>query len=132
MAVTDSISDIFTKIRNSIRATHDEVHIQFSRMAESIVGILKDEGFIRQYEILEKDGRKAIRVVLKYAKTGDCVMSELTRISRPSNRVYVHKSEIPKPMSGFGIVILSTSKGVMTGRAARSANLGGELIGEIY
>ena len=133
MTITDPIADMFTRIRNGLNVKLEVVDIPFSVIKLSISKILKDEGFIKYYEIVSDDlKKKRIKVGLKYTSSGKSVISKLTRISKPGKRIYVQKSEIPKVLNGFGINVLSTPKGVLSGRSARLKNVGGELIGEVY
>ncbi len=133
MAIMDPVSDMFTRIRNAIGANHDEVNVPFSVFKLGIAKILKEEGFIKYYEIVSEDlKKKVLKIGLKYAPDGSSIISNLKNVSRPGKRQYLQKSEIPKIMSGFGICIVSTSKGVMSGRNARLKRVGGELVGIIH
>lgn len=133
MAVTDSIADMFTRIRNSLQARHDEVVIPFSKAKVAIAEILKSEGFVGAFEIINEDTKKRnIRIELKYNDDGKPTLSYIQRVSRPGKRLYAPKKRIPKVLNGFGVSIISTNKGIMTGRDARVQNVGGELIGEVY
>ncbi len=133
MAISDPIADMFTRVRNALAARHDKVIIPFSNMKLAIAKILKDEGFIKYYEIVSEDLRKkTIKIGLKYDDSGRSLISTIRRISKPGRRHYVAKKEIPKVLNGFGISILSTPKGVLSGRAARLANVGGEYIGKVF
>lgn len=133
MKLSDPIADLFTRIRNAINVDHTELLVPYSNIKLAIIKILKEEGFIESFEVDDEGNvKRNIKVVLKYAPSGRSVISGLKRVSLPSKRLYVQKSEIPKVKNGFGICIVSTSKGVLSGRAARKANVGGELIGEVY
>ncbi|MDA1352998.1 MAG: 30S ribosomal protein S8 [bacterium] len=133
MAVTDTIADMFTRIRNGLQARHDEVVMPFSKSKVAISEILKAEGFIHSFEILNQDAKKrAIRIELKYNEDGNPTITYIQRVSKPGKRLYAPKKRIPKVLNGFGISIVSTNKGIMTGRDARVQNVGGELIGEVY
>ena len=133
MSVSDPIADMFTRIRNALAEKHDKVVVPFSNMKLAIAKILKDEGFIKYYEIVSEDLRKkTIKIGLKYDEVGQSIITKIDRISKPGNRRYIAKREIPKVLSGFGISILSTPKGVISGRAARLANVGGEYLGRVY
>lgn len=133
MAVTDPISDMFTRIRNAVNNHEDEVVIPFSNLKQSIAKILKEEGFIKFFEVNSLDEhRRVIKIGLKYAHDGSSVIRAIKRVSSPGRRIYVKKSDIPKVQRGFGICILSSSKGVVTGRVARLSNTGGELVGVVY
>jgi len=133
MTIMDPISDMFTRIRNALQARHDQVDIPASKNKESIAGILKAEGFIDSYSI-ESDGnvKKILRIKLKYTKSGKPAISELRKVSKSTKRTYVAKSDVPKPLNGFGLSVISTSKGILSGKNARLNNVGGELIGIIY
>lgn len=133
MTIIDPISDMFTRIRNAISIKEDTVKIPSSKILISICRILKDEGFINSFEVTEKLLiKKCIYINLKYNDFGSPVITKLIRASKPSKRVYVKKSSVPKPLNGFGISLISTSKGVMSGRQARIANVGGELLGIVF
>jgi len=133
MTITDPISDIFTRIRNALQSKHAAVLLPLSKITLSIVKILESEGFIQGYELITKDlVKRFVSVELKYNQKGSGVISSIQRVSTPGKRIYVAKRKVPKVLNGFGISILSTSKGVMTGREARINNVGGELIGEVY
>lgn len=132
MSVTDPIADMFTRIRNAHLIKQDDVVFPFSKMKLSIIKILKEEGFIKYYEVLSEDlNKKQIKVGLKYTPDGRSLISKIERVSKPGKRVFVEKHKVPKVMNGFGICVLSTSKGVVTGRNARLTNVGGELLGII-
>ena len=136
-AISDPISDMLVRIRNGIMAGHTTVAMPSSKMKMSIADILKAEGYIEDYETVEgeKPSHKILRVRLKYMgerKTRRPVIEGLERISRPGRRIYAKKSEIPWVLSGLGIVILSTSKGVMTGQRARQIGQGGEVLCKVW
>lgn len=131
MNVTDPIADMLTRIRNASRARHTEVTIPASRTKLAIARILKDEGFITDFSEAEDGPVKVIRVQLKYVGKVP-VVSGLKRISKPGLRVYAAKTEIPRVLGGLGIVIVSTSKGIMTGAQARKGQLGGEILAYVW
>ena len=131
MNVTDPIADMLTRIRNASRARHTEVVIPASRTKLAIARILKDEGFIVDFSEGEDGPMKIIRVQLKYVGKVP-VVSGLKRISKPGLRVYAAKTEIPRVLGGLGIVIVSTSKGIMTGAQARKGQLGGEILEYVW
>lgn len=131
MNVTDPIADMLTRIRNASRARHSEVVIPASRTKLAIAGILKDEGFITDFSEAEEGPIRVIRVQLKYVGKVP-VVSGLKRISKPGLRVYAAKTEIPRVLGGLGIVIVSTSKGIMTGAQARKGQLGGEILAYVW
>jgi small subunit ribosomal protein S8 len=133
MTVTDPVADMFTRIRNGLKANLNEVVMPHSKLKHSIAKLLKDEGFIKHFDVLSEDlKKKSIKVVLKYSKSNKPVITTIQRISKPSKRHYVQKCNVPKVLNGFGISILSTSKGIMTGRQARINNVGGELMGIVH
>lgn len=132
MLVTDPIADMLTRIRNATRVRHEKVDVPASRVKESIARILRDEGYIRDYEKVE-DGRQGIlRLHLKYGPERQQVISGLRRISRPGLRVYARKDQIPKVLGGLGLALVSTSKGIVTDREARRLGLGGEVLCYIW
>jgi small subunit ribosomal protein S8 len=129
---SDPISDMLTRIRNGIKARHAKVDVPASKLKTEIARILKDEGYILNYKIVDEDNHKAIRVYLKYTAANQPVIAKIERVSRPGCRVYVGAAEIPKVLGGLGINILTTPKGVMTGKTARKENVGGELLCTVY
>jgi small subunit ribosomal protein S8 len=124
----DPIADMLTRIRNALVARHKTVEIPASRIKVEIARILKEEGYISDYTVVEEGVAKKIRIELKYTPEGEAAIREIRRISKPGCRIYVNKREIPRVISGLGITILSTSKGIMTGAQARRLGIGGELI----
>lgn len=132
--ITDPISDMLTRMRNAIGARHSKVDVPASRLKIEIARILKEEGYITNYSIKTAEGTniRTLRIFLRYGPKGESVISELKRVSRPSLRVYVPSAEVPKVLGGLGISILSTSRGVMTGKQARKTNVGGELLCSVY
>jgi small subunit ribosomal protein S8 len=131
--MTDPISDMLTRIRNAARGRQPRVDIPASRLKIEIARILKEEGYISTYKVIdEAKPKKALRVFLKYGASRRNVITDLQRVSRPGRRVYVGKAEIKAVMGGTGINILSTPQGLMTGQAARRAGLGGELLCEVW
>jgi len=130
--VSDPIADMLTRIRNGLKARFPKVDVPASKLKLEIARILKDEGYILNYKIVDEGNHKAIRVYLKYSETGQPAISNLERVSRPGCRVYVGSREIPKVLGGLGISILTTPKGVMTGKEARRQNVGGELLCKVY
>jgi len=131
MVVTDPIADTLTRIRNAIMAKHDNVLIPASRLKCSITKILKEEGFITDYELLKDKSGTALRIHLKYTDGHPAILG-LERVSKPGLRFYVKRGEIPRIYGGLGIAILSTPKGVMTGQEAWRHRLGGELLCYIW
>ncbi len=132
MTVSDPIADMLTRIRNAIMARHDFVLVPASRMKLAIAKILREEGFINNYEVLKDKSHRAIKIYLKYDDENKSVLSGLERASKPGLRVYVGKKEIPRVYGGAGIAIISTPKGVMTGQQAWRQGLGGELLCYIW
>ncbi len=128
MSVTDPIADMLTRIRNAAMARHEVVNIPASKMKVAIAKVLKEEGFIREYELVEEPPRKFLRVHMSYGGKKEPVLSGLQRVSKPGLRVYVQKREIPRVYGGLGVAILSTPQGVMTGQTAWRRNVGGEVI----
>jgi len=130
---TDPISDLLTRIRNAARAKHARVDLPASKLKTEIVRILKEEGYISTFKLVEESKvKKTLRVFLKYAPDKRNVITGLRRISRPGSRRYVSVTEIRPVMGGLGISILTTPRGVMTGRSARKARVGGELLCEVW
>ena len=128
MTVTDPIADMLTRIRNAIMARYDSVLVPASKMKLAIARILKEEGFISDYEVVRGKSHRVIKVHLKYTDKNQSVISGLERASKPGLRIYVQQKEIPRVYGGLGIAILSTSNGVMTGYQAWRQGIGGELL----
>ena len=128
MAISDPIADMLTRMRNAIMARYDSVLVPASRMKLYIAKILRQEGFITDYEVLGSQPHRQIKIILKYGDGNQPIISGLKRASKPGLRVYVQRNEIPRIYGGQGIAILSTSKGVMTGHKAWRQGLGGELL----
>ena len=132
MQVTDSIADMLTRIRNASSAKHDSVKIPASNMKKAIAQILVDEGYIKGFKV-EDDGKQGmIEIALKYGQNKTAAITGLRRVSKPGLRIYSGCEDMPKVMKGIGIAILSTSKGVMTDKDARKANVGGEVLAFIW
>jgi small subunit ribosomal protein S8 len=128
MTMTDPIADMLTRVRNANMVKHETVDVPASNMKKEIARILLEEGFIRGYDVIEDGKQGIIRIQLKYGQAGERVISGLKRISKPGMRVYAANQEIPKVLNGLGISIISTSKGILTDKQARKANVGGEVI----
>ncbi|MDP3879655.1 MAG: 30S ribosomal protein S8 [Dehalococcoidales bacterium] len=128
MTISDPIADMLTRIRNAIMVRHDSVLVPSSKMKLSLARILKEEGFIKDYEVLKGKPHRTIKLVLRYDDNNRPVLSGLERVSKPGLRVYMGRKEIPRVSGGLGIAIVSTSKGVMTGQQAWRQGLGGELL----
>jgi small subunit ribosomal protein S8 len=132
MSMSDPVADMLTKIRNGIMGSHDTVDVPSSRLKVSIAKILKSEGFVRNYKVTSDKGHGIIKIFLRYDENGEPIISGLKRVSKPSCRVYAKNEKIPLVQNGFGINILSTSKGVMTDKQARKMKLGGEILCAIW
>lgn len=126
--MTDPISDMLTRIRNALIAKHRTVTIPSSGIKIEIANVLKGEGYIQDYRVVEEGHKKIINIALKYTDTEETVIKEIHRVSKPGRRIYVKHTEIPRIKGGLGTSILSTSKGLMTGAKARSLRVGGELM----
>ena len=132
MHITDPVADMLTRIRNANSAKHDTVDVPASNMKKSIAQILLDEGFIKSFQIIDDGTQGVIRITLKYNAGKEKVISGLRRVSKPGLRVYAGTDELPRVLRGLGIAIISTSKGVMTDKAARAAHVGGEVLAFIW
>jgi small subunit ribosomal protein S8 len=132
MSLTDPVADFLTRIRNGIRARQQKVDVPASKLKLELARILKEEGFISNFKATEEEGRKVLRVYLKYGNNNEAAISRLQRVSSPGCRVYVGHDEIPRVLGGMGINILTTPRGVMTGRDARKNGVGGEILCEIW
>ncbi|MGA3295497.1 MAG: 30S ribosomal protein S8 [Candidatus Acidiferrales bacterium] len=129
---TDPIADMLTRIRNAVRAKHPRVDLPSSKMKVEIARILKDEGYLVNFKVVDEKGKKTLRVFLRYTPDRHGVITDLKRISRPGSRRYVGKFGIRAVVGGMGIAILSTPRGLMTGQAARKEGVGGELLCEVW
>lgn len=132
MTPSDPIADMLTRVRNAIRARHQKVDVPASKMKLELARILKEEGYIVNYKMADDGAQKAIRLYLKYTPSNQPAISHIERVSRPGCRVYVASKEIPRVLGGLGINILTTPRGLMTGRDARKENVGGELLCQIW
>ena len=128
MAISDPIADMLTRVRNAVMVRHDSVLVPTSKTKLAIAKILKEEGFISDYELVKEKTYKVIKIHLKYIDKNQPVLSRLERVSKPGMRVYADHTEIPRIAAGLGVAILSTSKGVMTGQQAWRLKIGGELL----
>lgn len=128
MGMTDPIADMLTRIRNAVTAAHEQVDVPASKLKEQLAKVLKKEGFVKDYQVIATGVQGVIRVALKYGPNKEKVISGLRRISRPGLRVYVGKHDIPKIFGGLGTVILSTPKGIVTGKQAKRLGMGGEVL----
>ena len=129
--VTDPIADMLTRIRNGIRARFARVDMPSSKLKVELARILKEEGYISNYKVAEEGKKKVLRVFLRYGASGQSVISTLDRVSKPGRRVYIGAREIPRVVGGMGINILSTPRGIMTGKKARREGVGGEILCDI-
>jgi small subunit ribosomal protein S8 len=133
MSMTDPIADMLTQIRNGIQAHHDRVELPASKLKVEIAKILKSEGFISNYKLVDEDKTQgALRIYLKYSQDGEPVIHGIERISRPGRRVYRNKQEIPSVLGGLGLAIVSTSKGVLSGQEAVKSGVGGEVLCQVW
>ena len=132
MQISDVIADMLTRIRNANDAKHESVDIPASNLKKSIAQILLEEGYIKNYQIVEDGKQGIIRVTLKYAAGKQKVLHGLKRVSKPGLRIYSNCEDMPRVMNGLGIAIISTSKGVMTDKKARQANVGGEILAFVW
>jgi small subunit ribosomal protein S8 len=131
-SITDPVADMLTRIRNANIAHHERVDVPASRLKKEIARLLKAEGFIKNVEVVSAKPRDLIRITLKYGDHRERVINGLQRISRPGLRIYSPKGDIPKCMGGLGLVILSTSKGILSGKQARRMNCGGEVMAFVW
>ena len=132
MQITDPIADMLTRIRNAGSAKHESVDVPASNMKKSIAQILLDEGYIKNFQVIEDGTQGTIRITLKYNAGKEKIISGLRRVSTPGLRVYVGADELRRVLRGLGIAIVSTSKGVMTDKAARAAHIGGEVLAFVW
>ncbi|MBI1386868.1 MAG: 30S ribosomal protein S8 [bacterium] len=129
---TDPIADLLTRIRNANTAGKEKVEIPSSKMKTAIVELMKREGYIRNYRVVEENGKPVIRVYLKYGPKGERIITKLHRVSRPSVRRYAGKDKLPRVIGGLGVSIISTPRGLMTDREARKQGIGGEIVCNIW
>ena len=133
MQITDPIADMLTRIRNANNAKHDTVDVPASNMKKAIAQILLDEGYIKNFQLIDDGTQGVIRITLKYVQPGkEKVISGLRRVSKPGLRVYAGADELPRVLKGLGIAIVSTSKGIMTDKKAREAHVGGEVLAFVW
>ena len=130
--MSDPIADLLTRIRNASRAEHEKVDIPASKLKVKVTELLKEEGFVKNYRLIEDNKQGVLRVYLKYGAGNEKMISGLMRVSRPGRRVYVTKDKIPSILGGMGVAILSTSRGVMTDREGRKQQLGGEVLAYVW
>ena len=132
MQITDVIADMLTRIRNANDAKHETVDVPASNMKKAIAKILLDEGYIKSYDVVEDGKQGVIRITLKYMQGKQKVIKGLRRVSKPGLRIYSNCEDMPRVMNGLGIAIVSTSKGIMTDKEARKANVGGEVLAFVW
>lgn len=132
MVMTDPIADMLTRIRNANMVRHEKLELPASTMKKAIADILKREGYVRDYEVIEDSKQGVLRIFLKYGVSEERVITGLKRISKPGLRVYAKANEVPRVLNGLGTAIISTSKGVLTDKEARSQAVGGEIIAYIW
>ena len=132
MHITDPIADMLTRIRNANASKHESVEIPASNMKKQIAQILVDEGYVKSYNVVDDGKQGILKVFLKYGPNKTKVIQGMKRVSKPGLRIYVGSDEIPKVMRGLGVAIVSTSKGVMTDKAARKENVGGEVLAFVW
>ena len=128
MTMTDPIADMLTRIRNAVAVRHDYVNVPASKVKVAIAKVLKDEGFVRDFEMLDEGPSRFVRIHLSYTDNKEPILNGLKRVSRPGLRVYVQKREIPRVYNGLGVAILSTPKGIMAGQQAWRQQTGGEVL----
>ena len=132
MQITDPIADMLTRLRNANTAKHETVDVPASNMKKSIAEILLEEGYIKNFQIIDNNKQGVIRIALKYGENKTKIISGLRRISKPGLRVYANCEELPKVLKGLGIAIVSTSKGIMTDKKARQEKVGGEVLAYVW
>jgi small subunit ribosomal protein S8 len=132
MSLTDPVADLLTRIRNAISARQQKLDVPASKLKSEIARILKEEGYLSNFKTTEEAGQRVLRLYLKYGTNNDAAITNVSRVSRPGCRVYVGHTEIPRVLGGLGINILTTPKGVMTGRQARKTGVGGEILCEVW
>ena len=132
MKTSDPLSDLLNRLRNGMRAGHDRVDVPASRIKEDVLRVLADEGYIGSWRRVDEKGRPFLRVGLKYDPEGIPIVAGLERVSRPGRRIYAPAKEIPEVLGGLGISIISTSRGIVTGRKARDSRLGGEILCNVW
>jgi small subunit ribosomal protein S8 len=132
MSLSDPIADLLTRIRNGLRAGQKAITAQASNVCEGVCKVLQDEGYIEQYQRIEDDKQGLLRVYLKYGPYGEDVITSIQRVSKPGRRVYSKVDDLPRPLNGMGIVVVSTSRGVLSDRRCREQKVGGEVLCEVY
>ena len=132
MSMTDPLADMLTRIRNAGMVKFETVEMPLSKVKTGVAAILKKEGFINDYQVLDTDTQGILRIEMKYDQNNERIITNLKRVSKPGRRVYVKHDQIPKVMSGLGIAIISTSKGIFTDKEARAMKIGGEILCEVW
>ena len=132
MNVTDPVSDLLTRLRNAISARHEKADVPSSRFKVELARILKDEGYIKNFKVMDDRGGSLLRLYLKYDDTGNPVIHGLTRSSKPGRRLYKGKDELPEVLGGLGVAIVSTSQGLLTGNDAKKRGVGGEVVCTVW
>lgn len=133
MPHTDPISDMLTRIRNAVRATHEVVEIPASKLKIEIANVLKKEGYVTSYEVIEDElSKRKIKLHLKYGPRGEKIITGIKRVSKPGLRIYTRSKEVPRVLRGLGVSIISTNRGLKTDREARKENLGGEVLCQVW
>jgi small subunit ribosomal protein S8 len=128
MSLSDPIADMLTRIRNAVRISKSQVSIKASKICEGIAAVLKQEGYVEDFDRIDDSRQGILRVTLKYDQSGQPIINEITRISKPGRRIYSSVEQLPRVLGGMGIAIVSTSKGVMSDRSCRQDNIGGEIL----
>jgi small subunit ribosomal protein S8 len=132
MKTSDPLSDLLTRLRNGMRAGHDRVDVPSSRVKEAVLKVLEAEGYIASFRKVQEAGRPVLRVGLRYDHEGEPIVSGIERVSRPGRRIYAKADAIPEVLGGLGVSLVSTSKGIVTDKAARQSRLGGEVLCNIW
>jgi small subunit ribosomal protein S8 len=132
MVMTDPLADMFTRIRNGSRARHDLVELPSSNVKEAVAKLLKEAGYIKSFRVIEDNKQGVLKIYLRYTETGRSTITQIRRISRPGLRRYVGSGDIPTVLGGLGLAILTTSRGVISGKQAKELNVGGEWLAEVW
>ncbi len=128
MSFSDPIADMLTRIRNAVRINNEQVNIRASKTCEGIATVLKEQGYIKDYDRIDDNKQGILRIILKYDEEGRPVINEIIRVSKPGRRIYLSVDKLPRVLSGMGIAIVSTSKGIMSDKSCRQNNAGGEIL----
>ena len=132
MHITDPLADMLTRLRNASAARHESVDVPASKMKKAIAEILLEEGYIKNFQVVEDGGQGVIKIALKYTATGEKAITGIRRVSKPGLRVYAPADELPQVLRGLGVAVISTSRGVMTDKQARAAHIGGEVLAFVW